>query len=472
VSFASLEFLPFLALVVGLFVYVPRSSRRLFLLAASYAFYLQAEPWHGLLLVGSTVVDYLVGLALGQTDSRRRRKVLLGASLVLNLGALAFFKYSGFIVENLQFLLGETASSSNPWLGLVLPLGISFYTFQTLAYTIDVYRGTIQPCRSFVSFALYVSFFPQLIAGPIERAGHLIPQLESAQVISLARLRAGGGLILWGLLKKLLCAEHLVRHVKPVFDSPGEQGSLTLVLAAVGMNVVLFLDFSAYTDIARGAARLFGIDLVDNFRRPFLSRSVGEFATRWHISLFRWISDYVYSPLSTGALSHWKLWRNNCLAMGLFGLWHGSSWTFILWGIASGVAISMQHSLRLLRARSGRRRELRTRWGLRDMAACLGTTLFTSAFIVFFFSPDLDFALGWYARLLSLSGDSNPAWMGWTLLALCCGLAVQAAGEFGRLEGAWRRIGWPGRAIAVVASLAALVYLRIPEAADFIYFRF
>ena len=470
-SFASLEFLPYLALVVGLFAFVPRRGRTLFLLAASYAFYLNAEPWHGLLLLGSTLLDYGVGRALGGTSSPLRRRLLLGASLAGNLGALGFFKYSGFIAQNWNALLGEGGDAAG-WPQLALPLGISFYTFQTLAYTIDVYRGTIAPCRRFGTFALYVSFFPQLIAGPIERAGHLIPQLERAEVISLERLGAGGRLVLWGLVKKLVLADNLASHVRPVFEEPGGQGTLSLALAAVGMNVVLYLDFSAYTDIARGGGRLFGIDLVENFRRPFVSRSVAEFAGRWHISLFRWIGDYVHSPLSRGELGYWRLWRNNCLTMSLFGLWHGASWTFLFWGAGSGVAISLEHSWRLRQTRRGVRRAARAGWGARDVAACLGTTLFTSAFIVFFFSPSLTFAGEWFARLSSFAPDADPVWLGWTALVLGIGLAAQLLGEFRDLEAAWGRIGVVGRGLLVAACLAALVFLRVPEAEEFIYFRF
>ena len=471
-SFAQLEFLPYLALVVGLFAFVPRRLRTFFLLVASYAFYLQAVPWHALLLLASTLLDFGVGLALGRAASPLRRRALLGLSLVGNLGALALFKYSGFVVANLNALLGSSGDGAVAWPELLLPLGISFYTFQTLAYTIDVYRGTIEPCRSLTSFALYVSFFPQLIAGPIERAGHLLPQLERTEVISLARLSLGGRLILWGLVKKLLLAEHLARHVRPVFGAPEETGLPGLVLAAVGMNVVLYLDFSAYTDIARGAARLFGVDLVDNFRRPFLSRSMGEFASRWHISLFRWIGDYVHSPLSHGRMSHARLWRNNLLTMGLFGLWHGASWTFLLWGLGSGAAISVQNSMRMVRSQRGVRRPLRSRWGARDVAACLGTTLLASVFVVFFFSPDVEFAARWFASLGTWPAELDLAWLGWTALALALGLAGQALAEFRDLSAWWSRAGILGRAAWFALLLAALVYLRVPEPGEFIYFRF
>lgn len=471
-SFANAEFLPFLLLAVCLFTFVPRRGRTLFLLLASYAFYLQHHPLHGLLLLGSTLLDYSVGRALGRITAPGRRKALLGLSLFGNLGALAFFKYGGFVVENVNRLLERGGVEAVDWPELILPLGISFYTFQTIAYTIDVYRGRIEPCRSLATFALYVSFFPQLVAGPIERAGHLIPQLQEARVISLPNLESGGRLILWGLLKKLVLADQLLRHTRLVFLDPGANGTISLLLAAIAMNVVLYLDFSAYTDIARGSARLFGIRLVDNFRRPFLSRSMNEFASRWHISLFTWIADYIYSPLARGRPTHWRLWRNNVATMGLFGLWHGASWTFIIWGVAGGAAISLQHSIRLFRARRGHRAPPERGWCLLDVVPWLATIIFTSTFIVFFFSPDLVFAREYFRNLLSFSGGLGGTWALWTTLALAVGLLVHASGALLDLLALWRRIGWPGRTVLWLAVIAALLWLRTPRPEEFIYFRF
>lgn len=470
-SFASLEFLPYLALVVGLFLFVPARVRTLALLVASYVFYLWAEPWHGLLLAGSTIVDYFVGLGLGRTTVVRRRKFLVGISLVLNLGALALFKYTAFFVENWNALVGREAADAS-WAHLALPLGISFYTFQTIAYTLDVYRGNLAPCRSFISFALYVSFFPQLIAGPIERAGHLIPQLERTQPLDAERLDAGCRWIVWGLVKKLVLADHFAQLVRPVFYAPHEHGSAELLVSGIAMNVVLYLDFSAYTHIARGAGRLFGVELVENFKRPFVARSPAEFATRWHISLFRWIADYVYSPLSRGPLTHWRIWRNNCLTMTLFGFWHGASWTFLLWGLGSGVAISAQHSVRLMRARRGALRERTDAWSLRDFAACFGTTLVTSGFVVLFFSPDLDFARDWFAQLFRNDAPTDLTWVSAIAGMLIVGFAVQWIGERFDYASLWLRIGSGGRTLAWAACLVALIWWRVPKPEDFIYFRF
>ncbi len=470
-SFASSAYLPFLGVVLALFLFVPARARPLFLLVASYSFYAQRHPLHGLLLAGSTALDYLVALGLGRAQAPGRRRALLALSLCGNLGALFVFKYGGFAAEGLNALLRPAGLGAVHWPALVLPLGISFYTFQTLAYTIDVYRRRIEPCRDPVELALYVSFFPQLVAGPIERAGRLLPQLRRTRPPDAALFSAGGRLLLWGCFKKLVLADNLRLHVEPVFGRPEAHGSLTLLLAAVAMNAMLFLDFSSYTDIARGSARLFGVELVENFRRPFLARSMNEFLARWHMSLTSWIADYVYSPLSAGPPSHARVWRNNLLTMALFGLWHGASWTFLVWGLGVGVAISLQHSWRLHRMRQGRR-PARPGWGPRDWLACLATTLYASAFIVLFFSPTIGFTGRYLGRLVSCAGGSLGAWELGTLAFLLAGLATQALAEHTDLERLWRRIGPAGRAAWVLGLLLLLVLLRNPEPEDFIYFRF
>ena len=284
-SFAEWEYLPFLLVVLGAFQFVPRRARALFLLAASYAFYAWWSALHCLLLLASTAVDYGVGLALHATQNRRRRKLLLLLSIAVNLALLAVFKYGGFAAENLNRLLDVTGGGPIPWRELVLPLGISFYTFQTLSYSIDVYRRTIEPCRNPIDYALYVSFFPQLVAGPIERAGHLIPQLRRLELLSPGNFSLGARRILWGLLKKTVVSDRLIAFAMPVVRDPGAHDPVTLYTAATTMVAVLYLDFSAYTDIARGSARLFGVELVPNFDRPFLRRESSEFWTRWHLSL-------------------------------------------------------------------------------------------------------------------------------------------------------------------------------------------
>ena len=470
-SFASPAYLPFLALVVGLFAFVPRRARPLFLLVVSYCFYAQREPLHGALLLGSTVLAYLVGLALGRTRSKPWRKLWLCASLCGHLGTLFFFKYGAFVSESLGALLRPLDLAALEWPQLALPLGISFYTFQVLAYTIDVYRGTIPPCRNAVEFALYVSFFPQLVAGPIGRAGSLLPQLRSTRALDGELLSRGGRLLLWGCFKKLVLADNLRLHVEPVFARPEAHGALTLGLAAVAMNAMLFLDFSSYTDIARGSARLFGVELAENFRRPFLARSMTEYLGRWHMSLTSWIADYVYSPLAGGPPSHLRIWRNNLVTMTLFGLWHGASWTFLVWGAGLGVAISLQHSWRLWQLRHGRRGRSR-RWRPTDVLACLGMTLYASAFVVLFFSPDIGFAGRYFARLFSLAGGPVGAWEAGIVLFLLAGLATQILAEFGDLERLWRAVGPLARAAWVILLLAGLVLLRTPHPEAFIYFQF
>ena len=474
-SFVQLDYLPFLLVCVTAFVWSPRRVRGVLLLAASLGFYAYQSPVHTLLLLASAALDFGVGLGLERIDSTgsaRARKGLLACSLVGNLSLLGVFKYASLFED----LVSRVTGAAPPELGQVaawtLPLGISFYTFQTISYSFDVFRRKIPACRNPLHYLLYVSFFPQLVAGPIERAGRLLPQLVELRSPTTEDFSHGTRLIAWGFFKKTVLADRLKLYVWPVFERPEAYGSFTLFFAATSMLVVLYLDFSAYTDIARGAARLFGVDLVDNFRRPFLSRSMGEFASRWHISLFRWIGDYVHSPLSHGRMSHARLWRNNLLTMGLFGLWHGASWTFLLWGLGSGAAISVQNSMRLVRSQRGVRRPLRSRWGARDVAACLGTTLLASVFVVFFFSPDVEFAARWFASLGTWPAELDLAWLGWTALALALGLAGQALAEFRDLSAWWSRAGILGRAAWFALLLAALVYLRVPEPGEFIYFRF
>ena len=466
-SFASYEYLPFLLLVLLCYQFVPARLRCLALLLSSYAFYIWWEPWHGLLLLASTAVDYFVGLALGRSLSTPIRRRLLWLSIVTNLAFLATFKYVGFAVEILEDLGGGSLA----WPALVLPLGISFYTFQSLSYTIDVYRRRCEPCTSPVTFGLYVSFFPQLIAGPIERADHLLPQLRELRETRVTDLIEGGQLLLWGLLKKWVLADRLLAEVWPRFSEPERQDPLTLLLAAAGMNVVLFLDFSAYTDMARGSARFFGVQLVENFRRPFVATSLSQVAGRWHMSLQRWIGDYLYSPLTRGGAGPVKLWTTNLICMGLFGLWHGAGWTFVIWGVLGGVAISCEHTALYLRRKAGKR----GRPGPPPPVAWLVTQLLWSLFIALFFCPDLEFA-GRY-----VAGLGNLRWPGAEVLRVFSlplllffglGLGFQLLGERGVLQAAWSRAGAGARVALLVVGVAVLIYFRLPAPEPFIYFQF
>ncbi len=353
-TFNSLEYLLFLPLVVGLYRLFPRRGRQWLLLVASYVFY-GAWDWRfcGLLAI-STVTDFTIGRRLSVVDGERTRRRLLLMSVVVNLGILATFKYYGFFTDGLRDLLSVVGLEPNVGtLELVLPVGISFYTFQTLAYTIDVYRRHVEPCRDPVVFGVYVAYFPQLVAGPIERAGRLIPQLERAETeLDATRVSSALALILTGLAKKVVLADQLA----PIADEAFSEGSGTTVSAIVGVVAFagqIYGDFSGYTDIARGSSRLLGVELVENFRQPYLSPSITQFWRRWHISLSTWLRDYVYIPLGGNRGGRLATGRNLMLTMLLGGLWHGAAWTFVVWGGLHGLYLLIERSLRVDQRRRG-----------------------------------------------------------------------------------------------------------------------
>lgn len=350
-SFAFLIFTPIALL--GHFLLHGR-SRRVWLVLASYVFYGWANPWYVTLLLASTLLDFHVGKAMASAEDPRRRKRLLLTSLFGNLGLLAVFKYTGFFARALNDLVGAAGGGFDvPIPQILLPVGISFYTFQTLSYTIDLYRRQITVERDFVTFALYVAFFPQLVAGPIERAGNLLPQLgEERRNPDRSDTMSGITRILWGLLKKVVFADWLAVYVNDVFGRVGQAHPLELLLAINAFAFQIYLDFSAYSDIAIGLARLLGVRLMENFRWPYLARNIGEFWRRWHISLSTWLRDYLYIPLGGSRAGAGKTLRNFLVVMFLGGLWHGAAYTFVLWGLWIGVALVL-HQLwtRLVGAR-------------------------------------------------------------------------------------------------------------------------
>ncbi len=333
-TFNSFPFLAFLAVVFTLY-WCARPSLRLqnlVLLAASYFFYGWWD-WRflGLILL-SSVVDYSVGLALGRSRTPRSRRLLLGLSLATNLGLLGFFKYYGFFVDSFARLFGIPEGQLFT-LHIILPVGISFYTFQTLSYTIDIYRRQIEPTRDALSFFAFVSFFPQLVAGPIERASHLLPQFEEERTFTYDDAADGMRQMLWGLFKKVVIANSCAAYVNVAFETSRQMPGSTLLLCVALFSFQIYADFSGYSDIAIGCARLFGFRLMRNFAYPYFSRDIGEFWRRWHISLSSWFRDYVYIPLGGNRVSRLLNLRNVLAVFLLSGLWHGANWTFVVWGL-------------------------------------------------------------------------------------------------------------------------------------------
>ena len=339
-TFNSWLFLGFIFPALAIYYLLPHRGQNRWLLLCSYVFY-GAWDWRFLsLIVLSTAVDYLVGNRIqSQTDPIRRKRWLC-VSLISNLGLLGVFKYFNFFTDSAISLFQRVGLSVPEWsLHIVLPVGISFYTFQTLSYTVDIYRGKLKPCKSWLDFALFVSYFPQLVAGPIERASRLLPQITKNRRVTSEQLVAGSWLVLWGFFKKMVIADNLARFVDPVYSSPSEAHALLLLAATYAFAYQIYCDFSGYTDIARGLAKLMGIELMKNFDMPFLAASPAEFWRRWHISLSTWLRDYLYIPLGGNRGSELFTYRNLFLTMLLGGLWHGAAWHFVAWGLYHGLLL-------------------------------------------------------------------------------------------------------------------------------------
>jgi len=342
-SFVDLRFLFFFPAVAILNFLFPQRFRWVVLLLASYIFYMAWKPEYGLLLLLITSIDFFAGRLMGKTSDEKLRRLYLIASLVSNLGLLFFFKYFNFVFESFGYALDALGSSASiPVLNVLLPIGISFHIFQSLSYTIDVYRRNVEPVSHFGKFALYVSFFPQLVAGPIERPQRLLKQFFESRKFDLHKAQEGVLLVLWGYFKKLVIADNIAPLVNAVYTDPTNFPGPTLAIATILFAYQIYCDFSGYSDIARGTAKILGYDLMKNFDRPYASKSIGEFWRRWHISLSTWFRDYVYVPLGGSIGTAQKTSRNLMVTFLLSGLWHGANWTFVLWGGLNGIYLVIQ----------------------------------------------------------------------------------------------------------------------------------
>jgi D-alanyl-lipoteichoic acid acyltransferase DltB (MBOAT superfamily) len=339
--FNSIDFAIFLPIVFILYWFVANKSLKLqnfLIVAASYLFYGWWD-WRFLsLILFSTIVDYTIGRQLEKESKLINRKVLLWISIIVNLGLLGFFKYYNFFLDNFigafSFLGTELNVNS---LNIILPVGISFYTFQTLSYTIDVYKNKLEPTKDFIAFSAFVSFFPQLVAGPIERATNLLPQFYTKRVFDYSKAVDGLRQILWGLFKKIVVADNCAEFANQIFNNSADMNGSALVLGAIFFTFQIYGDFSGYSDIAIGTSRLFGFNLMQNFNFPYFSRDIGEFWRKWHISLSTWFRDYLYIPLGGSRGGTGMKVRNTFIIFIVSGFWHGANWTFIFWGALNAI---------------------------------------------------------------------------------------------------------------------------------------
>ena len=427
------------------------------LLLVSYVFYGAWNPLYLILLFYSTLLDYVCVNFMAKSQ---HRGFWLGVSIVNNLGLLGFYKYAGFVTDNMNAVLASLGSGFHlPAPDVLLPVGISFYTFQSMSYTIDYYRGHIEREPSFIRFAAFVSLFPQLVAGPIERASNLLPQLQRNSPITRQAISEGLSLFVVGLFKKVAIADYLAVYVDRVYDNPGQYQSPALMLATFAFGWQIFCDFSGYTDMARGIGRMMGFRFMLNFNNPYLATGLGDFWARWHISLSTWFRDYVYIPLGGNRKGTWGTYQNMFLTMVISGFWHGAAWTFIVWGLL--------HAL----GRVGTRELERTAW-YRDRFPKIFKQVLVFVFVtftwIFFRAADMPQAWTIISRIFT-SGWADPQF---PLLAL--GL-VMALWTYQYMVESRAKAVFDNPVIRVAGIVAMLVYVAVfPAASDqaFIYFQF
>lgn len=377
--FNSVAFLLFFPIVCLLYYAIPANmlrARNLLLLVASYYFYMNWEPAYALLILTSTLITYLAALGIGYFKEQSKRKLCLVSSLVLNLSILFLFKYYNFLADNIAVLLKASALGIDiPKFGLLLPVGISFYTFQALGYSIDVYRGTTKVERDFATYALFVSFFPQLVAGPIERSNNLLPQFKERHLFDYDSAFAGFKMMLWGYFMKLVLADRSGMYVDIIFNNVDKHNGGSYLLASMLFPFQIYGDFAGYSLIAIGAARVLGFRLMENFHRPYFACSVGEFWHRWHISLSTWFKDYVYISLGGNRVGRMRQYFNLMVTFVVSGIWHGANWTFLCWGGLHGLLLCIEKALGIGRTKYvGVRRFCH--WTVTFILVCLAWILF------------------------------------------------------------------------------------------------
>ncbi len=400
--FNSLHFMLFFPLVVFIYFKLSHRHRWKLLLAASYYFYMAWKPGYLILILFSTLVDYYVGLRMATTQNAARRKLYLVFSLVANLGLLFTFKYFNFFNEAFCYIfeyIGIEYSVSDT--SLLLPVGISFYTFQTLSYTIEIYRGKIKPEKHLGRFALFVAFFPQLVAGPIERAKNLLPQIQHKMSFDYQRITDGLKLIAWGLFKKIVIADRLAILVNRVYNDPQSYDGPGITVATVLFAYQIYCDFSGYSDIAIGTAQVMGFNLMENFRRPYHARSISDFWHRWHISLSTWFRDFLYIPLGGNRVGTFRLYCNILVVFVVSGLWHGANWTFIVWGALHGGYLIFSLGTSSLRKKILSFIRLDRKPLLHKSLQIFVTFLLVNFAWIFFRANSLTDAIGMAGRLLS-----------------------------------------------------------------------
>lgn len=410
--FNSIDFAIFLPIVFVLYWFVfnkQLKAQNALVVVASCVFYGWWDYRFLALILFSTLVDYAIGIQLQKTNAEKQRKVLLWTSISVNIGLLGFFKYYNFFVDNFVQAFSFFGQDIQPnTLNIILPVGISFYTFQTLSYTIDIYRKKLKPTKDLIAFAAFVSFFPQLVAGPIERASNLLPQFYKKRQFHYARAVDGLRQILWGMFKKVVIADNCAQFANVIFDNYTEYSASTLWVGAIFFAFQIYGDFSGYSDIAIGTSRLFGFDLKQNFATPYFSRDIAEFWRRWHISLSTWFRDYVYIPLGGSRGTKWYQIRNVFIIFVISGFWHGANWTFIIWGLLNALYFLPLLLFKKNREHTNVVAQHKMFPSLKEIGMMLVTFILTVIAWIFFRAENVTIALDYVRRLVSTSLFSIP----------------------------------------------------------------
>ncbi len=482
--FNSLDFAIFLPIVFVLYWFVFNRNLKLqnsLIVIASYVFYGWWD-WRFLsLIIFSSVVDFFVGQSLAQEENLKKRKILLWTSILVNLGFLGFFKYYNFFLDNFISaftLLGLEFKAST--LKIILPVGISFYTFQTLSYSIDVYKRQLKPTKDFIAFSAFVSFFPQLVAGPIERATNLLPQFYVKRKFDYSKAVDGIRQILWGLFKKIVIADNCATVADLIFNNSPEYSGSTLFIGALFFTFQIYGDFSGYSDIAIGTSRLFGFNLLQNFAFPYFSRDIAEFWRRWHISLSTWFRDYLYIPLGGSRGGTIMKIRNTFIIFIVSGFWHGANWTFIIWG-----ALNAIYFLPLLLTKRNRTNidivaKNSIIPSLKEFLSISITFILTVFAWMFFRAENINHAINFINEILSPSLFTIPEFKGMsealiTIVLICIFITIEWIGREDQyaIENKFSKLKLPIRHLAYFSIFIIIYYYSVrTNASQFIYFQF
>jgi alginate O-acetyltransferase complex protein AlgI len=472
--FTSFEFVVFFLMVMLVRSCLRSfSAEKTFLLVASYAFYMSWSISCGFLILLTSLLDYFVGVGLGKIREPYKRKLLLIVSIVANLGVLAFFKYTNFFVDNVWGIMNAFGLNAPRWhYDIILPAGISFFTFQSMTYTIETYRGNIPACHRPRDFLLFVAFFPQLLAGPINRAIDLLPQFTQRLRASIPQIESGLAQFALGAVKKIVISDQIAPHVDLIFAAPDKYGPLTLLIGAMGYGIQIYCDFSGYSDMAIGVARIMGFRFMENFQMPYSAVNITEFWRRWHISLSTWLRDYLYIPLGGNRLGIRRTYFNLVVTMVLGGLWHGASWNFVFWGALHGGALAIHKAWSTLNPFGNLNKQpfFQFAWRLFSRVLTLGVVLLGW---IFFRSQTWSAATEYVGRIFAWPTDGMQFLSPYILAAIAAVFFVHLAVPKDRNwahEIADRSL--PVRGFAYAGLLFVLVTLSATDSAPFIYFQF